>query len=244
MDQLLLAQLAVFCAGVLRGMTGFGLALAAVPMLSLFMLPAQAVVMVQCLQLATAPVDIARHRAVLDFASLRPLMVGGLLGTPAGVLLAAPLDPDALRVVIAAIILMGLAAVLAGLRLPAGRAAALSAGLCSGLFAGLAAMPGPPAVAYYLGRRIDQGATRASLLVFFGFTAAVALATSALTGEALLQAALHSLAALPALLAGSWVGGLIFRRLSGGGYRLLAAFVLALTALATGLSGLRGLAAG
>ena len=57
-----------------------------------------------------------------------------------------------------------------------------AAGLTAGLFNGLAAMPGPPAVAYYLAAPVQRIAARASLLVFFLATSVSALASAAFIG--------------------------------------------------------------
>ena len=70
-----------------------------------------------------------------------------MVGTPAGLMTLRLLSPDALRVIIAVIVLAGLAGLIGKIRLRSGPRQAAGAGFLAGLFSRLAAMPGPPAVA-------------------------------------------------------------------------------------------------
>lgn len=233
---------ATFSAGFLRGITGFGFALAAVPLFSLSISPVHAVILAQILQIAAAPLDLYRHHNSLDRSALMPLCAGAVLLTPIGAVCATQLAPDVMRLAIALVVLFGLAALLFNLRIPVGRGPAVAAGAMAGLLGGLAAMPGPPAVAYFLGRGLDKSTSRASLLLFFAFTAALALLSIA-AGSDLLDWPLLVKGTLcyPALLAGTALGGLVFQRLGEGHYRMAALGVLFLSALVTGLKGLTGL---
>lgn len=242
MEHVVLLSAATFAAGFLRGVTGFGFALAAVPIYSLIVPPIFAVVLAQILQVAAAPVDLVQNRKILDRRALRLLILGALPAVALGALLATRLSPDLLRLVIAGLVLMGLGALMADIKLPAGRRPALMAGACAGLLAGLAAMPGPPAVAYFLGRGTDKRVSRASLLVFFAFTALVALVFVALSSDVLSWAVAGAAAlAWPALMAGTWAGSKLFERLGDGSYRRAALGVLLVSALMTGAKGVQGL---
>ncbi|WP_131505607.1 sulfite exporter TauE/SafE family protein, partial [Limimaricola cinnabarinus] len=84
MGDLELLALATVAAGFLRGVTGFGFALAAVPFYSLSLPPVEAVIMAQMLQIAAAPGDLIRHRRAIDARALRLLCAGALVCTPPG----------------------------------------------------------------------------------------------------------------------------------------------------------------
>ncbi|MQQ09060.1 TSUP family transporter [Epibacterium sp. SM1979] len=242
MDHVILLSAASFAAGFLRGVTGFGFALAAVPIYSLIVSPIYAVLMAQILQVAAAPVDLVQNRRHIDRQALGRLVIGSVPGVVIGALIATQLSPDLLRLVIAALVLLGLFALMAKVTLPDGRGPALIAGSCSGLLAGLAAMPGPPAVAYFLGRGADKQVSRASLLIFFAFTATVALGFVAATSDVLSwNIGLSAALSFPAMMAGSWGGTWVFQRLGDGSYRKAALGVLLLSALMTGGKGLMGL---
>lgn len=236
-----LLALAVFAAGVLRGVTGFGFAMAAVPLMSLVVSPVQAVLTAQVLQAVAVPVDLRRFRADLDRPALKRLMLGMLVGTPLGVWLLTSLPEAVMRLVIAGIVLAGLLALWAKIRLPDRRAVAWAAGGLSGLCAGMAAMPGPPAVAYFLGRDATPQATRASLMVFFGGTAILALSILALTrGIDLMQAA-QALLVFPVMLLGTRSGGWIFAAMDARLYRQAAMGLFFVTAVLAGARGVGGI---
>ena len=237
----LIISLAVFAAAVLRGLTGFGFALAAVPMMSLVIAPGQAVAIAILLQSYIGLRDVVSLRGLANWRSLGLLAAGAIFGTPIGIWLLTLLDPDAMRVLLAGIVLIGLVALIAKVRLPAGKGPALGAGFAAGLFSGLAAMPGPPAIAYFLGRAQNAVTTRASLMVFFFLTSIMALPGLVVTDQIDRATFLFSLIAFPALLIGTWAGGFAFRRLNEGGYRMAAIALLALTAVLTAARGIGGL---
>lgn len=231
-------SLAVFVAAVLRGLTGFGFALAAVPAMSFVVTPARAVCIAIMLQCLVGLRDVVAMRLLLDRKALALLSVGAIIGTPLGIIALTRLPPDVMRVVLAVVVMIGLIALLAKIELPAGKGPAIGAGLLSGIFSGLAAMPGPPAIAYFLGRAAPAANTRASLMVFFFLTSLMALPGLYIADRLDANTGLLALSAFPALLIGTWVGGRVFSRLGEGGYRTAAIGLLALTAVATGLKGL------
>ncbi|MGG7567066.1 TSUP family transporter [Rhodovulum sp. DZ06] len=235
---LILTAAAVFAAAVLRGITGFGFALAAAPLLSLFLEPQAAVTSVILLQVLAGVKDMATIRADADWGALRRLGAGALFGVPVGTALLAWADPALMRLLIAAAVMLGLAILLLapGHRGDPGREA-LPAGVLSGLFGGLAGMAGPPAVAFFMRAGTPAATARASLMLFFFFTSLMAL--PGLWAGGLLGAgpAALSLCAFPALLAGTWAGGRIFKRTSENGWRRLALASLGVMALAAGARG-------
>ncbi|TDE35555.1 sulfite exporter TauE/SafE family protein [Antarcticimicrobium sediminis] len=234
----LIISAAVFFAAVLRGLTGFGFALAAVPAMSLVVAPARAVAIAITLQCLVGLRDVVTMRAFMDRQALVLLSIGALVGTPIGVVALTQLSPDAMRIVLALVVFAGLAALLARVQLPPNRTPALIAGMLSGVFSGLAAMPGPPAIAYFLGRASGAVATRASLMVFFFITSLMTLPGLLIADRLDRSTVILAVSALPALLIGTWAGGRMFTRLGEGGYRTAASVLLAFTAIATGLRGL------
>ncbi|UOM36159.1 sulfite exporter TauE/SafE family protein [Acuticoccus sp. I52.16.1] len=234
---------AVLLAAFLRGLTGFGFALAAVPLLSLVIAPAQAVTMAMLLQLMVGLRDVVALHTILDRPSLARLSLGAVVGTPFGVALLVVLEPAVMRLAIAALVIVGLVFLLRAPKVASADrlALAIPTGLVAGLFAGLAAMPGPPAVAYYLGTDRPAHVTRASLMVFFFVTSLIAVPLLAVNGEVDFAIAGASLIAFPVFLLGTALGTRLFARTSETGYRKLAIGVLGVMALAAGARGLAGL---
>ena len=76
----------VLAAGFMRGFTGFGFAMAAVPLLALVIAPVRAVPFVILLQLLAGLWDWREARRHAHWRSLPWLMAGALVGTPLGTL--------------------------------------------------------------------------------------------------------------------------------------------------------------
>lgn len=231
----------VFAAAILRGLTGFGFALAAVPLISLAIEPKVAVASTILLQVMVGVPDLIRLRGSYDRAEVARLSLGALVGMPFGIAALAWLDANATRLAIALISLIGLGLmVLQPPRRIAFRpAVAYAAGALSGLFGSLAAMPGPPTVAYFTASGTNPPRARAAMLVFFFASALMTLPGLALAGAVDGRTLLLSLAFLPFLVGGTYVGGQIFHRLHPRHYR---AITLAVMALAAGVAGARAIA--
>ncbi|WP_289034542.1 sulfite exporter TauE/SafE family protein [uncultured Roseibium sp.] len=241
MNEIMVLFVATLAAGILRGLTGFGFALAAVPLFSLRIDPLQAVFLAQILQVAAAPTDIYHNHRNVDREALTLLCAGALVVTPIGAYFATRLPPDAMRLAIAIVVLLGLIALLSKVKIRGGRGPVLAAGATAGLLSGLAAMPGPPAVAYFLGSGIGKVESRASLLLFFAFAAVIALFSLAIGSDVMGWHLLLSAAiGYPAMLTGTWLGEHLFHRLGDGHYRVAAITVLFISALLTGAKGLSG----
>src|SRR5580700_3067784 len=73
-----------FIAALLRGFTGFGFAIAAVPLLSLALPPARVVPLAVVLQVLASMVDLRAASRITDWRSLVWLSPGMVVGTPLG----------------------------------------------------------------------------------------------------------------------------------------------------------------
>jgi uncharacterized membrane protein YfcA len=238
----LLVALAIAGSALLRGFTGFGFGIGAVPLMSLVMPPAEAVVVAVGLQFFGGLADVRRLHALCDWPSLRWLMAGAVLGSPLGTLALVAVSPATARLLISAICLLAVVALGLGrvfARPPRGAATALF-GVVAGLFNGLAAMPGPPVVAYYMASALPATRSRASLVTFFTATAAVALLTTAMAGLWSLKVAALVALGLPLMLAGTFAGESVFRRSGATHHRIASLSVLAAIAVLTGAQGVFG----
>src|SRR3546814_14219997 len=100
------AAVAVVLAAMLRGFTGFGFALIAVPLTSLLLPPARSVPMVFTLQIMIGAVDTLRHFRNCD-RSIIPMAIFAVITTPLGVYLLSTASPDIARLAIAVMMLAG-----------------------------------------------------------------------------------------------------------------------------------------
>lgn len=225
----------VFAAGTLRGYTGFGFSIAAVPLLSLIGPPATVVPIVLMLQLVVSANGIRPALRQSDWRSIRLLAGGALAATPLGLWALTQLPDVAVRIAIACTVSAAVIVIGRGFR----PAAALSGprvllfGLLSGLFNGIAGMPGPPVIAYYLGVPIAGTTARASMIVLFTLTSAFALAPLLVLGRLQVNACLLASAALPIVWLGSSLGERLHARSSERVYRCAGLVVLSATAVLT-----------
>ena len=106
------------------------------------------------------------------------------------------------------------------------------AGASAGFLGGLAAIPGPPVILFYLSAPGNHASTRASLNGFFLILNILAVGTLALKGAFDLHAIAWAAALGPAMLLGSWLGSAGFRRADPALFRTVAVGLLFVTGAA------------
>jgi uncharacterized membrane protein YfcA len=223
----------VFLAGLIRGFSGFGFSIAAVPLLSLLYPPVQVVPVVMLLQLAISLDGLRGAWRLADRASLARLALGALVATPVGLWGLAHLPPGPMRLVIAGVVALAVVILASGRRMlhPPGPGATLAFGLASGLFNGLAGIPGPPVIAFYLASPLGTPVARASMIVLFLLTSLAALLPLAVAGMVGPSSLLAAVLGLPAVWLGSVLGTRMFLRSPDAHYRRAALVILGCTAV-------------
>lgn len=212
---LALVALAVFVlAGVAQAVTGFGLALAAVPLLTLMVAPEHAVVTTVVVGAFIAAVGWRQHAAEVDMRLVRRLTGWAIPGLPVGIVALAILSTRSLTLLIAVTVLVLVAATAAGVRLPSGRRAQRGAGFLSGALLTSTAMNGPPLVLLLQNRGDSPRSFRATLQAVFCLHDLMALAAFMVLGAIDLTVLVASVGGLVGVRVGWWLGGLVFDRLS------------------------------
>ncbi len=224
----LIVVLGAFLAAVLRGLTGFGFAIAAVPVLSLVLPPTRVVPLTVVLQLLASVVDFRAAARITDWRSLLWLSAGMIVGTPLGLWLLTRLSANEARFTIGLLLIGSVAVLGGGLRLPQhpARWVAGLVGVISGAMNGVAGMSGPPVVAYLMALPHSTMVMRATSLVFFTFTAIVAIVPFTLAGLIDRHTMLLALLACPTLFVGTHLGALAFRRTKPHHHRRIALTIL------------------
>lgn len=209
-----MAALAIIILGAafVRGLTGFGFAILAVPLLGLIIPPTEAVLLAIILQTLIGPFGVGKALGQID----RPVVAGvalcAMIGTPFGLWILANTPDDLARLIIAGIA-VGCFGTFLIKRAPTPNPAPLHVGvtgLTSGLLNGFAAMPGPPVILYFVRSGVSPLTARGSMILVF-FAAGIAGTTTAalrglLTGHVLWLSA----AAFPLMLMGNHVGARFF----------------------------------
>lgn len=223
----------MFAASVLRGFTGFGFGLAAVPLLSLVLPPAEAVPFVIVLQVIIGAAGLRAAWRLTDWRAVKMLTPGLVLGVPVGFAVLARFNPNTVRLAIGFAIALSVAVLRRGVRVRRDPSLTVSllAGFASGVLNGLASMGGPPIVVYLLASAPSAASVRATSIVYFliaAIVSALPMVAGALMSRDIL---LWSAASAPVLFAGSWLGNYAFERAGAHHHRVASLIVLSVLAV-------------
>ena len=242
---LLLGSLAIFLAGLVQGVSGFGFILVAVPVLLLFLDPQVAVVIAQLLAALVCVVMAIRMRGRVQRLETSIMVLTALPSIWFGVQALRYWPGSTVKV------LTGLAVLAAALPLLCGyrrhfrreRLAAVVAGTISGFLQGSTGMAGPPIVILIANQGWGREVFRASIATFLAVVTVLTLPLFALNG--LLDPPLVGQAAwlAPALVLGYAAGTWLAPRLDLRRFQLLVNLLVLTGGLVTLVSGLAGLLA-
>jgi uncharacterized protein len=226
--------MAALLGGLLRGFTGFGFAMAFVPLAALVVAPAAAIGLVWTIDAPFALPLAAGSLRRAEWREVGPLLVGATALLPLGTWLLTHLDPRLTRWIIAALVLAAVAALGSGWRYRTrpSRALSLGVGGISGLAGGLAGLSGLPLAIFWLGsQRNDAAQTRHNLMAYFGLSTIVMGIVFAWEGVLTLTVVGQALLLIPPYGAGIWIGAHGFRRASDPVFRAIAYAVIAAAAV-------------
>ena len=184
-----------FISGLARGFSGFGSALIFMPLASSLAAPRLVAAVLQIIDFIAALPLIPNAWRQADRKATFIMVLGAAVGVPLGTFVLTQLDPVTTRWIISLSIAAMLLLLISGWRYRGRDHAALSVGIggLSGFFSGLAQTPGPPVVAYWLGRPIPAAIARANILLFFAATDFFSVISYAATGlinsDAIVEAA-------------------------------------------------------
>jgi uncharacterized membrane protein YfcA len=238
--QVLVALAAGFIGGFIRGYSGFGFALASVPVLTLAFTPAQAVPAVLPIEVLLGVTTIPQQRSHIDWNVIRWLVLGTMIGTPIGLAVLASLPPNVMRLVVGAAVLAAVAVIWQRPALPNMlRPVSLwGAGFTSGLLNGGTAMSGPPVILALLSSGLSPFVTRACLMMFIAISATWAASVAAASGLYGANALAVTVVMIPAAAVGGWAGTVVFDRFAHAQYRTASfGILIAITAIAAGTTG-------
>ncbi|WP_374652734.1 sulfite exporter TauE/SafE family protein [Dongia sp.] len=218
----------VFLAGFLRGFTGFGFALAAVPVITLFVEPAAVVPSIPIVAMVAGAEQLRRAWKMANWHAINRLLIGAVLGAPFGVLALTYLPANAMRAMIGLVLLFAVLALWRGYRFKQRppTAAQIGIGITSGLLNGATAMGGPPVILFFLAAPEGVTIGRASLLVYFFFISAWSIVAQAVAGLIDLKVLVLALLMIPVMALGNVIGDRLFDRAKASTYQRVALFFL------------------
>ncbi len=225
--------LAAFLGGIVRGFSGFGTALIFLPIATRFLGPFGALIALTCMDVLGPLPTLRRAWVHADRADLARLLIGCAVVLPVGLLLLTQVDPDVFRYTVSLVTLLMLGVLVFGLRYRGRvrRGLVTGIGAAAGFLGGVAGIPGPAVILFYMSRPLPVETIRATILLFlFGFDFILFGYLTGM-GQVTLPAALLGLALGLPCIAGNWLGAWLFNPDHERTYRHVAYFAIAVAAL-------------
>ncbi len=225
--------LASLIGGIVRGFSGFGTALIFLPIASPYLGPFGAIIALTVMDIFGPIPNLRRAWAVVEKRDLARLLLGCAMILPVGLWLLTRTDPDVFRYLVSLISLSMLAVLVFGLRYRGAvpRSMVTAIGGAAGLLGGVAGIPGPAVILFYMSRPLPVEIIRATILLFlFAFDLLILGYLGGMGRLSMASIGLGLALAVPNI-AGNWLGGWMFRPEHERSYRAAAYLVIATAAL-------------
>jgi len=202
-------------AAFIQSLSGFGFALFIVPFLALLIGPKDTVLLSNLMSTLSSGSQSILLRHSADRRTAGVLLAGAVVGMPAGLAVLLVLDPEALKLVIACMVIFFTLLLMRGLSLhSAGTLGDLAAGITSGVLNTSTAMSGPPVVLYLQGKGLPPLNFRATIASFFGVSSGLGVVLLVASGTAEPYVFGAFALSVPAVLAGQALGNRVFPRIN------------------------------
>ncbi len=230
--------------GFVNGLSGFGLAMAAIPLWLLALSPANAASLAAICAVVAHLQSVSLIVHAIDTRRLTPFIVGGLIGIPVGTWLLVGIDVASFRFWVGTLIVVYSMVMLSGrvrLKIPENAIADGVVGFIGGILGALAGLSGAlPAIWSGL-RDWGKDARRAVLQPFNMAILAIAIVAHAIAGLFTMDLFRALAFAVPATLIGAYAGKGLYRRLGDRHFdRVVLAILLTAGVLVVGSNLLAG----
>lgn len=224
---------AAFIGGLVRGFAGFGTALIFLPVAAQFLSPFQAILALTFMDILGPLPNLRKAWGQVEQGDLWRLVLGTAVMLPVGLAVLQWVAPEVFRYSVS-LLALGMLVILAGGVRYTGvvsRVMVLGIGGASGFLGGIAGLPGPPVILFYMARPLPASVIRATTLVFlFIFDGFIIAGMGAFGRWESVAMALGLGLAIPGM-AGNWLGGRLFKPEQERLYRGVAYVLIAISAL-------------
>jgi len=223
---------AAFAGGLARGFAGFGTAMVFIPVASLFLHPVAAITAMVVMDVFGPMPLLKRAWRDADRPELLVLALGGVIGIPLGTIALTSLDPVVFRWAVSLICFVLLALLASGWRYNGkpGRGLVFGLGLIAGFMGGLAGLPGPFVILFYLSGRRAISVIRGVSMLFLFSTDIIVVSTFALRGLLSVDFLMLGLVCSVPLAAGAMLGQRLFNPEKAALFRMVAYTLIAIAA--------------
>ena len=230
-SQLIVIASAVFVAGVIQVVAGFGFGLLSVPLMTIVVEPKIAIVVSSLIGACITSWQAIWQRADVDWTLVRPMIASAYVGMPLGLVVFSTVNDDALRLVLGVTVIVAVVLLVLPIPIPVGRPLDIGAGFISGVLNTSLSTNGPPLVFALQARRLASDTFRATIVMVFALSNFVGItlffAAGKVTAEGLRAAAI----AIPATLVGQAVGIPLRRHVHGERFRWMVLGLLLLAGI-------------
>ncbi|MBI9083384.1 MAG: sulfite exporter TauE/SafE family protein [Desulfobacterales bacterium] len=170
MPETLWLCLIAFLAGLIQGMTGFGVMLVALPLMALVIHIKTAVPLILLLGLVINTILVAQLARYIETQKWLPLFVCSLPGIPAGAYFLKNFAPQWLELLVGIVVLATTASAWMGRDRPQkelGKRWSAAAGFAAGFLGGSIGAPGPPVIVYTSFQPWNKHAVKSTMVAFF-----------------------------------------------------------------------------
>jgi uncharacterized membrane protein YfcA len=236
MDSLNLALflLAAFLGGLTSGLSGFAMGLVVSGVWLHIVAPAQNTLLIVLCGLVTQGSGIWRVRKAIEWRTIWPFIVGGLLGVPAGTVLLKTADQNTVRLSMGALLMVfSLYSLIRPALKPVqgGAAREFSVGIANGLIGGLTGLGGIVITIWCQLRGGSKDAQRAIFQPVMFSTFAMSAVSLGVAGAYTVETLKLYALALPALVLGIWFGIKLYGKLDDATFRRIVLSLLLLSGL-------------
>lgn len=206
----------IFFASVVRGFTGFGLALVAVPLVQFFMPVTDTAVFIAIVNLVFSVLYYRRSRKVIRGQPLGSMAIFTGLGVAAGTLILKFVNPAYIQLIWGILILLIVLFLARGLnfKIQSDKSALTLSGIFGGILAGSTGITGPPVAIILSSMKTPKEKFNAIISVFILFAVTYALVFYLVAGLIRKETVILALCSVPALLAGLYTGDRLVEHIS------------------------------
>ncbi|MBT56501.1 MAG: hypothetical protein CMF72_24275 [Mameliella sp.] len=224
---------AAFLGGLVRGFSGFGTAMVFLPVAAPILGPFGAILALTIMDLFGPLPNLRQAWASVEKSDLWRLLSGCALALPVGLWILTRVEPEVFRYAVSFVSLGMVAVLLLGLRYrgTVRRGMVAGIGAAAGLLGGVAGIPGPVVILFYMSRPLPVAVIRATILLFLVFFDILIVGYMTGMGRVTVSgAALGLVLAVPNVL-GNVLGGYLFQPEQERLYRAAAYALIVLAAL-------------
>ncbi len=225
----------IFFASVVRGFTGFGLALVAVPLVQFFMPVTDTAVFIAIVNLVFSVLYYRRSRKLIKGQPLGSMAIFTGLGVAAGTLILKFVNPAYIQLIWGILILFIVLFLARGLnfKIRSEKSALTLSGIFGGILAGSTGITGPPVAIILSSMKTPKEKFNAIISVFILFAVTYALVFYLIAGLIRKETAILALCSVPALLAGLYTGDRLVEHISQKTFTTIVYIVLIIMGIIT-----------